>query len=246
MTLSKYTKEFLELDFSPYQHLANSITDSDSLIDNQVPMVEISGLDKNLLEQLYNFCLDNIETFQTPDTVLRSDTWYTQAHTYRWKQYAIRQGRPERLGSFISGINFVQDSTIPDDINGQAGQLVDQLFEPFGLHIRHARFGVLEPGGYFAPHVDVFEKDPGMCYFWIPLHNMQPNMKVFPWGWAIPTYGNMYMFNYSKYVHSVANNENNRRFILGAVLDINRVPESFMKLFRENKKNFQQLFKQIL
>ena len=245
MSTPKYVEQFFSFNFEPYQHLTDNIIDSNNLIHNQIPMVEFPNLDIEVLKQIYNFCLDNIDRFTIADTQNQyNKLWYHHQHTDGWKQFAVRENRPEPLGTFQKETVFVENPIHTDDTTNVAADLIDQLFKPFGLTIRHCRLSVLEPGGYFAPHIDIFKKDPGFCYFWVPLHDVNPHMKIFPFGWVNSKFGNMYLFNYSKYTHSVWNRESQPRFILGAVFDIENVPAEFIELFRQHKESFRQLFRQ--
>jgi hypothetical protein len=243
MTKSNYVEQFFATDFTPYQHLANDIVDSDTLIDNQVPLVKIPVADTTLITRLHEFCLANQEQFKVPELVDGyNHFWYQYLHTKGWKQFIVRHNRPSSLVTFDKSTTLNEHHTQSDDVNQIASGLIDQLFGSFGLTVRHARLNSLEPDGYFAPHVDVYQKDPGLCYVWMPLHDAVPHLKIFPFGLVNSEFGNMYLLNYSKYTHSVWNQKKQTRFVLGAVFDIDQVPPEFIQLFREQKKSYRQLF----
>lgn len=238
---SDYTRQFVELDFSPYEHLGKTMLEN-SPGENDVPMVEVSGLDKNIIKKLHHKAIENDSNFERKFSVARHDSWQKIAHSDKSTQFIIQHHENWNLAGFVGEI-----TKTPPDIIGPTDDiiaLVNLLFSELELTISNARFAKLDPGGWLNPHIDLFDKDPGISYFWMPLHSHIPTVKVFPWGWNENKVGSMYLFNYSKYVHSAVNFGDTTRYILQGRFDLSQCGEKLSNLYQLNKNNFRQLFNQ--
>jgi hypothetical protein len=222
--------------------LVKNLEIGNNLTDNQVPIVGIPGLNADILNQLYQQAVILSPHYQKSDTYLW-ENWYSQPHSRGWQQFIIRDNDQQKNANFLGEDYYEIKKSIDDD--GTVALLVDELFKPFGLTVTNARFKELTPGGYICPHADLYEADPGLIYFWIPLHTVSPHLKIFPWGWHKPKFGSMYLFNISKWVHSAYNNESYTRYALNGRFEINSVSDLFIKKFQENKNLFQQDFENL-
>jgi len=233
---SEYTKKFLELDFTPYRDLVDDSKFGDKLTNNSLPIVEISGFDTDVLKKLYDHAVS--VDYKVPITQ-NQYYWYSQKHSDKWTQYVIKHNDRQKYATFLGD---AKDCNPPVDDDGTALALVEELFQPYELTITNARFGQLAPGGYLCPHMDIFETDPGMCYFWMPLHDVSPSLKIFPYGWHKPKVGSLYLFNFTKWIHAIHNYKTESRFILGGRFDLKNVSEKLLVEFRRNKDSFQNDF----
>ena len=236
---SEYTKKFLELDFTPYIHMADTSKFNNELTNNFLPIVEISGFNKTILKKLYDLAVSLTPHYKVPITQSVMDHWYSQQHADKWTQYVIKHADQQKYATFLGD---TKDFNPPVDDDGTALALVEELFQPYELTITNTRFGQLAPGGYLCPHMDIFETDPGMCYFWMPLHDVSPNLKVFPYGWHKPKLGSLYLFNFTKWVHAIHNYKTESRFILGGRFDLKNVSEKLLTEFKRNKDSFRNDF----
>lgn len=236
-----YIQQFVEMDFAPYEYLGKNILENGTG-ENDVPMVEVPGLNKTIIQQLYHKAVENDSKFERKFVTTRFDSWTKLDHSHKWTQFVIQHQDHWNLSGFVGGITNTPSDFIGDTTDIIA--LVKLLFNELDLTISNARFAKLEPGGWISPHIDIFDKDPGISYFWIPLHSHLPTIKVFPWGWNENKLGSMYLFNYSKYVHSAINFGNTTRYILQGRFDLAQCGEQLSKLYHSNKNNFQKTFNQ--
>lgn len=236
-----YTRQFVEMDFSPYEHLGDELLEN-SDGNNDVPMVEIPGLNKDILEQLYQHAVKNDSNFERKFVTTRFDSWENIDHSDQWTQFVIQHQENWNLSGFVGAIT----NTPPDPVGDTSDIIsaVNALFDDLDLTVSNARFAKLAPNGWLNPHIDLFDKDPGISYFWIPLHEHIPTIKIFPWGWSESKLGNMYLFNYSKYVHSAINFGNTTRYILQGRFDMNKCGDQLLKLYQLHRDNFRQAFSQ--
>jgi hypothetical protein len=239
--LNEYAKKFVTMDFSPYEHLGNKILQDNSK-KNFVPLVEVPGLDKIILTQLHNKAVENDSRFERRHSISVYESWSQPAHSYKWTQFVIHNSDNWNVGGYDGSV--VNTSHDHNDQSKTILPLVNLLFTELKLIVSNARFAKLEPGGFITPHVDTFDKDSGISYFWMPLHEHLPTVKTFPWGWNEHVFGSVYLFNYSKYLHAAINFDNTTRYILHGRFDQTQCGDRLLELYQQNKDNFQKSFNQ--
>jgi hypothetical protein len=95
----------------------------------------------------------------------------------------------------------------------------------------------LSPGGYVQPHIDPkIISVPRLSYFWIPLNNSSPSLKIWPMGYVNHQAGNIYLFNNNTWVHSVINQDQKMRYVLTGLIDTEKCSNDFYQLAVKSAK----------
>jgi hypothetical protein len=236
-----YTQQFLDLNFAPYKNLVDDILITDDLHTTKIPMFDIS-LDKDILEKIYNFARKIDHKFNpAPHHTWFKLGWADQPRSHNWHEITIKQA-PSWLKHRVAVDEPPVERTAHILGDAELEQLFDQLFAPLGQKITNLRIIKLEANGWIAPHMDVWEREFGLCYFWIPLHEFPPCLKLFPWGWLQHKLGKMYLFNQSSYVHAVRNTTDQTRLVITGRFLPSDVSPLMLEQYLKSKETFRDLF----
>ena len=238
--MNTYLKQFLEADFTPWRpHRVYHGTD---IKQSELPVVEISGfdLDKlNHIAQQVRAMTDEFLDIATRD--LFRHWWTRDVRNQGWKEMSMI--------IMENGMELVHDSTqttsLPRRQERQDQELKDILLDIFlsrELALKNLMIFKLEPNGWIQPHIDRMLDYPGLSYFWMPLHDFPPCLKIWPYGWLHHRVGNMYLFNHSKYVHAAVNQTDQDRFILGGRVEVSSLPDWFVEQFNTADQTHQKLW----
>ena len=108
--------------------------------------------------------------------------------------------------------------------------LVEKLNEK-GFEFSKFAIGKLLPNGWAQPHRDRFIKPfKKLHWVWMPLHDAQPSLKVYPYGYIKPKVGCLYFFSNMGYVHSIVNKDNFPRYVAMGTLDPEKCSLDFDKI----------------
>ena len=242
--VTAYTQAFLSSDFTQYLDQSLNAQITDSLQTTRVPALPISGLNSQVLKQIYEYCIEYSDQFQSTVTGKLFDSWYNQPRSAGWAELTIIENKQPYLFRSLSD----QKQTIarPKSTVTHDSKLIDmcaQILEPLDISIQFLRIMKLSAGGWIRPHQDINTVDHGLCYFWIPLHEFPVCMKVFPFGWLQHQYENMYLFNQGAYIHAVHNDTQQDRYVMIGQFDPAHVPASLLSYYNNNKHNFLNIWK---
>ena len=225
---SAYVQEYFDRDFAPHNATADHIQFNKNLTTTRVPAIQADGLDVGVLAALHNRCTELEDRFQNDQTNYGTSNWYTPPVSQGWSILGIKDDDKFSLKKHNSEETFQRKSAHVDD--AVLDKLTQELFQTFGCTPARALVLKLDPGGWVAPHLDRYTVDMGLCSFWIPLHDFDSCMKVFPLGWLKHKYGSMYLFNQSHYLHAVRNTESRPRFVMVGKIDPTAIPDQIQKI----------------
>lgn len=238
--MNTYLKQFLEADFSPWRPA--KVFHGTDIRKSELPAVEIPGFDLDKLARVEARVREMSETF--PDIATRDlfrHWWTRDVRNQGWKELSVI--------IMENGMELVHDAnqtvSLPERQACQDLDLKDMLLDIFssrGLAIKNLMIFKLEPNGWIQPHVDRMLDYPGLSYFWMPLHDFPPCLKIWPYGWLHHRLGSMYLFNHSKYVHAAVNQTNQGRYILGGRVEINSLPAWFVDTFNLADQDHHRLW----
>lgn len=236
----KYSEKFLNEDFSPYRHLADSVNIGDKLSKTNLPAIEVPGLDVQALLAVHEYCTKHKDLFNKVASGQLFDDWFNVTRSEGWSDICINV--PE-----VTSFKVLHDNTVHYRKNNKATQdqtLIDLTDKAFGdIAVKQFRIFSLEPGGWINPHKDISTETNNLYYFWIPLHDFSPCLKVFPLGWLQHRLGCMYLFNNKKYVHAVRNHTNENRLVMAGRLDPDRIDDRLIQAYEAGKSNWTSLWK---
>lgn len=173
---------------------------------SQIPAVEITGFDTQLLSQLQQRCQELSFEFKKIATVDMLSAWHSDSLGSGWDQICVKN----TMITFGDHELPVYEETLDKPLIN----ILQQLLDPVWSDIISLKINRLRPGGWVAPHQDQFDQEHGLRYFWMPINSAVSCIKAYPWGWLQHQIGNMYLFNQSKYMHAAYNSTNQDRFVL--------------------------------
>ena len=242
--ITQYTSKFLSSDFTNYINQFVEINITDLLHTTKIPAMPVSGLVAPLLTQIYNLAVSNTIEFQNTISGSLFNNWYSQPRSSGWSELAIIESvqryRYQLLHDRLQTIDK-PDSTVTK--NQRLKNLCQDLLTPLNIKIQSLRLMKLQPQGWVRPHIDRSNFVNGLCYFWIPLHDFNPCLKVFPFGWLQHQFGNMYLFNQNSYIHAVHNDTDQDRYVMIGRFDPMHVPEQLLTQYENFKLNFLKIWR---
>lgn len=238
-----YTQEFLHADFEAYKNQFDWIKITDDLQTTQVPAVPVK-LDTHLLEQIYTQAQISDQDFQPTVTGSLFRAWYRQPRSAGWYELTIKESQqPYQFGLAHDHTQSVARPQSRITKNSQLLEMSMQLFADLDIQLESIRIMKLEPQGWIRPHRDRTRVCYGLCYFWIPLHEFAPCLKIFPHGWLQHELGNMYLFNQNSYVHAAVNQSNQDRYVMIGRFDPAHVPGTLLNQYHDFKHKFRTIWK---
>lgn len=215
--MNKFTKEFFSATFTGYKY-ENLIQRHLFWANKSIPFVE-TNFDL-AVKNTYNWCVYNQKLFNrhsnqeyTKDRIKDlGHTWFTSQHSDGWNMITLK-------GESLSRQNIVNPGEISEVKNREqplnyAIDLETEL-ESLGFNLSYLKIVQLVPGGWAQPHVDPFYigMTSTMNYFWIPLHDAKPSLKIYPYGLLEQKTGYVYWLNNASFVHSIFNDSDITRYV---------------------------------
>lgn len=221
--MNTYCQQFLEADFTPWTPAR--VFHSHDIKQSELPALEIPGFDVEKISRLetkVRACTGSFGDNASRDLFKH---WWTKDRRHQgWKELTVIP--------MSNGMEFAHDSQqtvarpqTPVFDDPELHNLVTDVFESRGISLYNLMILKLEPHGWIQPHIDRMIDYPGLSYFWMPLHEFPPCVKIWPWGWLPHRLGCMYLLNHSRYLHAAVNQTNMDRFILSGRIKIDSLPE---------------------
>jgi hypothetical protein len=238
--ISTFATEYFETDFTSYRYLLDDLKITDNLVTTECPVVEIPLQNKQGIDNLYQYCSTVIpDKFRTVDTSKLFNHWYTLPRSEKWNVIHCKGEKDFFVDTngktILNPLHITDDNTV---IN-----FCKDIFGNWWDAVRDVRILRLGPEGWCNPHRDQHQKEYGLCYFWIPLHEFsQQCMKIFPLGWLQHHVGSMYCFHQSRFPHAVQHNENFYRYVMIGRFHPDRVPQEIVKIYNNKKHKYLELF----
>lgn len=236
--MNPLTEQFFQADFPGWRPRK----DFDTVWDNfwrtrEIPIVELDlGIDTN---PSCEWIKHNHDRF--------SHAWHQSQYDQHWK--SLGQDwfrRPHSQGRWdlqITG-EYLQRRKLLDNQSWQEfdhqqrvtheDALPDlrQQLAQLGLAIYSMKIARLDPGGYLEPHKDTLISSETMIHLWIPINESDSNLKIWPWGLLKHRVGSVYLLNNQSFVHAIANQGLQPRYVVTAKLDHTRVTAQLLNLIR--------------
>lgn len=233
--MNNYTENFIHNCFTNFSH--DNINVTSEAVDNQVPCVEIFGLDLALLNQIYQQAVDLKHNFTFLSNSGMYNEWYHFPRAQGWKELQLKENNTVAVRSLLDNTEIkrptktvYKDKTLLDLCNDLLHKIPNTAI----------KIQMVEAGGWIQPHRDI-KVERGLRHLWIPLHNFPPCLKVWPFGWLQHKLGSMYLFNNADHVHAVHNNTDLDRFILMVKIDPKKPPQIIQEALN-NCNNYKKLF----
>lgn len=163
--------------------------------------------------------------------------WFTDPHSNGWGVLDIL-GDDIDVSQLVSGgvhqnqsRRQTQRRTL-DVLQDLQRQLNDQ-----NLPINRLMIFRLAPMGWLQPHMDrKVSGTPIMNNIWLPLHDFDPSLKIYPYGYVHHVTGRAYILNNSEFVHSVINLNSAPRYVALIKLDYQNVSKNTQNRFYHSLK----------
>lgn len=231
--MNAYCTDFLHSDFSHWRsHTDLELTDN--LYHSDIPAVEIKGLAIETITDVYQACLTNQQEFRPMHTANIARDWYFRPRTAGWNEICVNFDASTHRILRLHDSHEAQDQILPVPTANEAIRNACEIFfHRHDLDLVDTFILRLDAGGWIGPHIDKKNVDPGLTYFWMPLHDFAgPVMKVFPWGWLQHRLGCLYLFNHCRYVHAVTNGSADPRFVMTGRIKRDYVPDWILHQFQ--------------
>jgi hypothetical protein len=239
--MNHWTSEFLQADFSCYQHLTPKILPCDHMPNSMMPALPVDGFDIDIVNCIFDRAKFLSDSFLVKSSQTNQDKWFAEKRSQVWHELQIIPHDYGYINHHDGSKNF--STTLADTFEDQTiKDIVKKLFHKREFPIVHAQIFRLGKDGWIAPHMDTMTDNIGLGYFWMPLHQFPPCIKVFPWGWLNHQVGNLYMLNNSKYVHAVKNQLLEDRLVLIGRLDISKTPKWLIEHHNQFVPNHHQIW----
>jgi len=215
--MNKFTKEFFAATFNGYKY-EKLITRPFFWTNKAIPFVETTF--ELSVDSTYKWCLDNEQLLNCHSNQAYAKariedlghSWFTIPHSHGWNMITLKGESLSRQDIVNPGeISEVKNSEQP--LNYKID--LETELESLGFNLSYLRIVQLVPGGWAQPHVDplYIGMTSTMNYFWIPLHDAAPSLKIYPYGLLQQKTGCMYWFNNASFVHSIFNDSDVNRYV---------------------------------
>jgi len=244
MIKDKFTRDFFEADFPGFNpsHDWNDI--EKNIWEAPLPFIELEcGLDHSETYKLVEQAADHFiempgEQIRRTEKITIGDSWFYSSHIEGWKQLPI-YGEMYTMKKIIQSGNNLD---LYEDFkkllwkpNIYFGKYLLPQLEKLGCAIKRLVIDSLETNGWVRPHQDSDQGRP-LTHAWIPLHNFDPCLKIWPYGFLKHKLGNIYLLANSKFPHSVINTMPYRRYVAIIKIDEENCSPSFQDFVKESAK----------
>ncbi len=242
--MNHYTKLFHDEKFPGYQP-KNPVAEDDFWNRHDLPFVEIPNVISTTKDYL-DVKQRHKELFAPLDTQINREKnaehenrrWYFTPHSQGWEQCIVVGDRNRETIPLITDTDRDQpkiffDPTPHRDVLFDVRAQIDRL----GMTVKRLMILALHPDGYVQPHIDPkIQQVPRLSYFWIPLNDSSPSLKIWPHGYVNHRAGNIYLFNNNTWVHSVINQDQQMRYVLTGLIDTEKCSNDFYQLAVKSAK----------
>lgn len=244
MKMNKFTRDFHLNDF-PGHIVPSRRWDYDEFwYRKDVPWLEVPlRLDTNQVHKELRSQHDSLFSEITEqqnnrlDAINKDRYWFYSEHQYGWQSCVISRKNYPALASQVANTEF-PDQIIQPVIHADVCRGMLQQFADIGIEVLWTDVKALIPGGWIQPHVDPKVSGTStMEYFWIPINDCSPNIKIWPAGYITQKLGNMYLVNNQTFPHSVINHDPWTRYVLTGRINKNSMNFDLRKLISDS---FQQ------
>lgn len=236
--MNTYLREFLQADFTPWR--PQQVYHSTDVRYSELPVVEISGFDLGRLSRAEHLVRGIVDQFgKVPSQDFFRHWWTRDVRSQGWTELSVIDQE--------DGVNLVHNPietiSLPPKPQCQNAELRDLLLDILqGVPLQKLTIFRLEPNGWIQPHMDTMRDKPGLSYFWMPMHDFPACLKIWPYGWLHHRPGNMYLFNYSRYVHAAINQSSQDRFVLSGRIELSNLPDWFVEQFNKADQTHHRLW----
>ena len=247
--MNKFTQEFHQGQFPGYQPTKSY----EEIIDNfwftsQIPVVDLDlGLN---MQSTYQWAVDHNYLFDNQytqiDTSLKAEqsghSWFTSPHSMGWDSLEV-------LGNDLPQHRLVPDNTVENsyvsDYRPQyypdAVPDLTKEFARLGISVSRIKIFRMAPGGWVQPHMDKKHSgSPIMNHVWLPLHEFDESIKIYPMGSVKHQTNHVYLLNNNDFLHSAINTADQPRYVGIVKLEYNTLPNNIWNQIKESVK--QQWF----
>ncbi len=236
MAPTRFTQEFLDSDFTPYQYFLEDIKDGDTPAVSDLAAVEIPSFDTHLIESINQHARSHGVWAPIPSQAMWQD-WHNQPQSWGWSSVNIKH-----IPLQIETLNSIVDFEWDIDADETLTSLCRALFNEVWHNLVSLKVMKMLPGGWIHPHRDMLATDWKLCNFWMPLHEFHGGLKIMPWGWLRHSVGNMYLLNSRRYPHAAINPLPYDRLVMIGKFDLTNIPERIQQQFLANRGRISDLF----
>jgi hypothetical protein len=235
---NKFTQDFFDMDFSNFKFLLDGIKDADHPAFCDLPVVPIDYCNELVLKQLYNMCNSRlVDKFVPVVSTNYYNHWHSMERSFGWAEIPIKINDNIETMEIIANKKIKMKRENKTKLDRDIVLTCKNIFkQDIWQSIEQLLILRLDPKGWVQPHRDIFTKSYRLCHFWIPLHEFEKGIKIFPYGWLKNKFGNMYLLNQGRYPHSIINNSNHDRFVIVGKFNTTQVPTQIIEIFNLNKK----------
>jgi len=245
--MNKFTADFHQGVFpgftvtTPYQKIIDNFWFS-----KDIPFIET---DFNIdVASTYRWLVENDHLFEKRYTQVNRMSfakdhgyeWFIDTHSSDWSNLDVI-GEDYKRQPLVDGGEIQPETSRPTRNPDVLSDLRMQL-DTHCLPINRIVIFRLAPGGWVQPHVDKkIDGIPSMNHVWMPLHDFNYSLKVYPYGYVPHKTGRAYLLNNNDYIHSVINTDDLPRYVAIMKIDYQNIPDSSWQ--RIQKSLQQQWFK---
>jgi hypothetical protein len=244
MKINKFTKDFHSHDFPGWSASGSAWDYEEFWYRKDIPWLEVplelktNNTHLELKSQHQSLFSEISEQQNTKlDAINKDRYWFFSDHQFGWQSCVISRKNYPALASQIKNTELPEQVIQPTLHSDVCMDLLNQITD-LGLKILWTDVKALIPGGWIQPHVDPkVEGTSTMEYFWIPINDCSPNIKIWPAGYIKQKVGNMYLVNNQTFLHSVINQDPWTRYVLTGRIDKNSLSPELRQLVSDS---FQQ------
>lgn len=245
MIKDKFTRDFFEADFPGFVPSQAWKDVEKNIWEASLPFIELKcGLDHSDTHKLLVDHSD-VHLIDMPGEQIRQmekkstgNLWFYSAHSEGWKQLPIFGEMYTSKKIIISDekIDLYEDfKKLLWKPNPYYGKYLLPQLKKLGCEIKRLVVDTLDTNGWVRPHQDSDHGKP-LAYAWIPLHNFNPCLKIWPYGFLKHTLGNIYLLANSKFPHSVINTMFDRRYVAVIRIDEENCSTAFKNFVIDSAK----------
>jgi len=245
MIKDKFTRDFFEADFPGFNPLHDWNDIEKNIWEAPLPFIELEcGLDhadtyKLLVDQSDQHLIEMPgEQIRLAEKKSNGDLWFYSSHMEGWRQLPIF-GEMYTIKKIICSDN---DINLHKDFkeklwktNIRFGKKLLNQLEKLGCAVKRMVVDTLDINGWVRPHQDSNRGKP-LLYAWIPLHDFDPCLKIWPHGLLKHKLGNIYLLANTKFPHSVINKMPFRRYVAIIKIDEKNCSTFFKKFVIDSAK----------
>lgn len=240
--MNKLTQDFFQAEFPGWQPKIDYETCLNNLwVQPTIPCLD-SGINIDVA-LTYQWVLNNEHVFTEHYTAKNQElfdqkqgaNWYKQPHSQGWTSIGIIGQSLKNLKQFVSsGVPVPMDTELT--LHHDAGIDIVRQFELIGMPLLRLQIARLDPGGFAQPHNDEITSGPYLNHGWIPLHDFEPGLRLYPIGTIQHRKGQIFMFDDRSIIHSIVNNSTQPRYVALIKFDYQTMSSSVTDCIKEQIK----------